>query len=181
MARHVEARLGKDHRPGQIRRRFAAPQFAVDEVADATGRQAGRDARGDQVGQLEEAAPAHACEQCHRAQHAEQPAVERHAALPHREDLQRMPRVVAGLVEQHVPQAPADHHPEHAVEQHVLDVAARPAALRELRLPHAQRGQPEEEPEGDQVGDAIPVDGDRPELQGNGIELGVDEHAPAAW
>src|SRR5204863_1310473 len=30
------------------------------------------------------------------------------------------------------------------------------------------------------VGQSVPVDGERPELEGDGIELRVDEHAPAA-
>ena len=115
-----------------------------------------------------------------RADHAEQPAVKRHAALPHRKDLEQIRRVVLGLVEQHIAETAADHDAEHAVEQQVLDIAARPAALGEMRLAGSQRREPQEEAERDEVGQAVPVDRNGPELEGDGVELRVDKHAPAA-
>ena len=120
-------------------------------------------------------------EQRHRDDHAEQAAVERHAALPDREDLERMGGVEAGLVEQHVAEPAADDGAEHAVEEQVLDVATRPAARRELRQARPPRGEEEEQAEADQVGDAVPVDGDRHadlrEVERDRVELRVHEHA----
>ena len=58
----------------------------------------------------------------HGEHHAEQPAVERHAALPDGEDLERMREVVARLVEQHVAQPPAEDHAEHGEEYEVVEL-----------------------------------------------------------
>ena len=73
------------------------------------------------------------------------------------------------------------HDAEHAVEQQVLDVAPRPAARGVLRQAHAQRGEQEEQAEGDQVGDAVPVDRDRQadlrEVERDRVELRMNEHA----
>ena len=124
----------------------------------------------------EETPAAHAREHRHRHQHAEQPAVEGHAALPDREHFERMRRVVAGLVEQHVAEPPADHHTEHAVEQQVFDVTPGPAGVGELRQLHALRAEPDEQAEGREVGQPVPVDGDGAELQRDRVELWVDEH-----
>ena len=78
-------------------------------------------------------------------QHAEEAAVEAHAALPQLEDLERMREVVARLVEQHVAQAPAEDHAEHAVEQHVVDVARMPAGEHvAARAPAAEHDEEDE-------------------------------------
>ena len=98
-------------------------------------------------------------EQRHRGDHAEQAAVERHAALPDREDLERIGGVVARLVEQHVAEPAADDDAEHAVEQQVLDVAAGPAGRGDTAAGATRtRGEEQEQAEADQVGQAVPVD-----------------------
>ena len=74
----------------------------------------------------------------HRRQHAEEAAVERHAALPDREDLQRMREVVARLVEQHVAQAPAEDHADDAAEQQVVELRARDRRQACVDAPRAQ-------------------------------------------
>ena len=53
----------------------------------------------------------------YRQQHAEKPAVKRHATVPDREDLRRMRRVVAGLVEQNVAEPSAEDHAEHGEKE----------------------------------------------------------------
>ncbi len=53
-----------------------------------------------------------------------------------------------------------------------------PARRRRARAA-ARRGQPQEQAEGDQVGQAVPVDGDGPELQRDRVELGVHQHQRA--
>ena len=117
----------------------ATPQLAVDEVADAPGRQAGGHARRHDVHDLQEGAPARAGEPGHGRDHAQQPAVEGHAALPHHQDLGRIRQVLAGLVEDRIADAPADDHAQHAQEQHVLHVAPGPAGRGEMGQPHAPR------------------------------------------
>jgi hypothetical protein len=52
----------------------------------------------------------------HRDEHAEKAAVERHPALPHREDLERMRKIVARLVKEQIPEAPAEDHADDRAE-----------------------------------------------------------------
>ena len=107
--------------------------------------------------------------------------MEGHAALPHREDLERIGGVVARLVEQHVAEPAADHGAHDAVEQQVLDVATGPAGGGVLRQSRAAHREEQEQGETDQIGQAVPVDRDRQadlrEVERDRVELGVHEHA----
>ena len=58
----------------------------------------------------------------HRHAHAEQPAVEGHAALPDAQDRQRVLRELLVAVEQHVAEPAAEDHAERAVEDDVVDL-----------------------------------------------------------
>jgi hypothetical protein len=120
-----------------------------------------------------------------RQDHADQAAVEAHAALPHVQDLQRVLQVVHRLVEQAVAEPAAHHDAQHAHEQHVLDVAAAPGAgpghRAERLVLQAQVGQQHEQGEGHQVGDAVPVNGYGAELQRDRIDLGMDQHGRLLW
>ena len=116
----IGPRLGKQHGPGQIGAGHASPQLAIDEVADTPGGQTQRHQRGDEVGQLPEAALLLAGKQGHAHQHTEETTVEGHATLPHHEDFCRMAEVVARFVKQHLTQTSANHHAEHAVHQQVV-------------------------------------------------------------
>src|SRR4026208_178877 len=60
----------------------------------------------------------------HGDDHAEKPAVKRHAALPDGEDLERIRRVVRRLVEQQVAQPPAEDHAEHGEKDEVVELLA---------------------------------------------------------
>ncbi|MNN29935.1 hypothetical protein D3C81_1435600 [compost metagenome] len=102
--------------------------------------------------------------------------MERHAALPDLEDLERMREVVGGLVEQHIAQTPAQDHAEHAVEQHVVEVARGPAARSDMRLAHAQAAEPQEHDEAGQVHQAVPADGQRAQVNRDRVELRMNEH-----
>src|SRR4051812_49151812 len=99
MARRV-AGAPKDHPPGHIG--DATPQLAVDEVAHAPSGDAEGHERSDEVHepQIRDVVPASGDH--HGEHYAEQSTVERHAALPDGEDLERMREVVIGLVEEHV-------------------------------------------------------------------------------
>ena len=63
-------------------------------------------------------------DQC-AAEHAEQAAVERHAAFPDAEQAQRMMDQLARVVEHHVADAPAEDHAEHRVEREVGKLLVR--------------------------------------------------------
>jgi hypothetical protein len=120
--------LREHHGPRQVGIGRAAPQLAVDEIADAPEAQAQRHAGRDEIHHLPERLAARAREPHLRSDHAQQAAVEAHAALPHEQDLQRVGQVEVGLVEQAVAEAPAQDGAEHAEEQHVLHVFAAPRA-----------------------------------------------------
>ena len=115
--------LGKHHGPRHIGR--PPVQLAVDEVGDAAKEQADRDRLGDDVGKREQRQLAGTGEQQDRDGHAERAAVERHAAMPQVERLERVIDVIAGLVEQHVADAAAEHDAERRPYQEIVDVLAR--------------------------------------------------------
>ena len=133
--------------------------------------------RRDEVGDLEPALAPHAREHPHRDEHAEEAAVEAHAALPDREDLERMRGVIERLVEEHVAQAPAEDHAEHAVEQHVVDVARMPAG--EQVAPRAILPSTMTSTNASEVHEPVPAHGDRADAERDRIELRVNEHAGA--
>jgi hypothetical protein len=158
VARDVGARLRKHHGPGQARVGRTAPQLAVDEIADTPTGQPGGHARRNQVGHLQPGPATRAGIGRHGDDHAQHAAVERHAALPHHQDFQRVGQVVAGLVEQGVAEAPAQHHAQHAPEQQVFHITPAPAGIGVPGLARARRRQGHEQAEGHQVGQAVPVD-----------------------
>ncbi len=90
-----------------------------------------------------------------------------------------MLEVVKRLVEEHVAQAPADDHAEHAVEEHVVDVARMPAG--EEVLPRADLPQHREQDEPDEVHESVPAHGQWPDMERDGIELRMNEHAPGRF
>jgi hypothetical protein len=84
---------------------------------------------------------------------------------------------VGRLVEQHLAQAPADHHAEHPVEQHVVEVFPGPALGLDVRLGlDAHAAEDDEEGEGGHVHDPVPVDGHGTDVKGDGVRIRVDEH-----
>ena len=83
-------------------------------------------------------------------------------------------KIVERLVEQDVAEAAAENNPEHAEEEHVVDVARVPAG--EQVLPRTHLPQHDEEHKSDQVHQAIPAHGKRPDMKRNRIELRVNEH-----
>ena len=128
MPRLQRAAVPENHAPRQIRRTETPPQFAIDEVADAPGRQPGRHARRHKVHHLQPGPLARARKPELRNQHAQQTAVKTHAALPDRQNLQRMRSVVSRLVKQAVAEAPANDHAHDTQKQDVFNVPARPGA-----------------------------------------------------
>ena len=105
--------------------------------------------------------------------HAEQAAVEGHAALPHLEHLQRMREEIARLVEQHVSQTPTQHHTHGAIQQKVVHLYLGNGCQ---PLPDAQAPQQQEQDETHHVHQAVPVDFQKAQIQRNGIELWVNQH-----
>ncbi|MNN85850.1 hypothetical protein D3C81_2031840 [compost metagenome] len=92
-----------------------------------------------------------------------------------------MREVIARLVEQAVAQAPAYHHADHAQEQDVLDVLARPGLVarerRKGRMAQAFEAQQQKQAESGQIGQPVPMHGQGADLQGDGIDVRIDQHA----
>ena len=173
MTRLHVAGLRENHHPRQAGVGDPAPQFAIDEIADPPGGQSERHQRGDEVGDVEPGDPVLARPQTHGGEDAEEATVKRHATLPDGKDLQRVSQVVAGLVEQHLPQAAADDHAEHAVEQQVVQLPDR-----EQAGARANAVTPEDDKlnESDQIHQTVPAHRQRAEREGDGVELGVQKH-----
>ena len=148
-----------------------APQLAVDEVRAAS--QSKRDRRADdgEVGHGPGGKAADAAGDKTAQNAADQPPMEAHAAVVHREDLERMGEVVPVAVEQHVEQAGADEQAEHHADDdghEVVDGDVQPPAP--LRPVHHHAG--EQRP--DDIGDAVPIDGDRARRERDGVQAMVE-------
>lgn len=129
---------GEDHAPGQVG--GPTPQLGVDEVADSTEEQADRYQRGNEVGDGEKGQSLTAGVDSHGDQHAQQPAVEAHAAIPDGEDRQGRVKQHARLVEQHIADSPAQYHAQRPVEEQIIDLRGgnRPVGRRARRRARAQ-------------------------------------------
>src|SRR3546814_13729735 len=90
VARH-RATVGKDHRPRQVR--GPTVKLTVDKVGDPSEEQPNGRGAGDQVAQGQDREASLSREQPSRADHAQQSAMERHAAEPDHEYLQRIGKV----------------------------------------------------------------------------------------
>ena len=90
-----------------------------------------------------------------------------------RSSAQRVVEDALGAVEQDPAEAPAEDHAERAVEDQVVHLGRRPGRAR-------PRGAPAREPprreEAHQVHEAVPADLQRPEREGDGIGVRIDEH-----
>ena len=166
MARRAEHRLPngvtstKRTAHGTVRRR--APQLLVHEVGEAAEEQAERHAAGDIIvdPQPRQFLLAREIEDAERrADHA---AVERHAAVPQLQDLDRVPEIFAEIVEQHIAEAAAEDDPERGVEDEVVGMAAghrRAGLLEQLQqIPIADE-------DAGEVGEAVPAEVERPDVQ----------------
>src|SRR3546814_16691604 len=90
-------------------------------------------------------------------------AVQRHAAVPELEDLDRMAEVIAEIVEEDIADAPADDDAEHRIEDHIVGVAARHRGA-------GLRDQPQQIPIADEdagkIGEGVPADGEAKAAEG---------------
>src|SRR4029434_128040 len=166
------ARLREHHRPRHMR--DAPPELAINEVAEPSGGESQRNQWRDKIGDVEPPLATTARKKPKRDQHAEEAPMETHAALPYGENLERMREVIEWFVEQHVAKTPAQNDAEHAVEQHVVDIARMPS--REQVLSSADFSQHHERYEPDEIHEPVPSDGDGTDLECDRIELRMDEH-----
>ena len=181
VARQQRAAVPKHHAPGQFRAAEAAPQLAIQEVTHPAGGQTGRHARGDQIHHLQPGLAPAVRKPPLRDQHTQHAAMKAHAALPHRQNLQRVRQVVAGFVKKTVADPPAQHHTHHTQKQNVLDVTPAPGRLSchggVGLVPQTTDTQQQKQAESGQVSQPIPVNGNGAELQGDRVNVGVNKHA----
>ena len=103
----LRSSMGKDHRPVGIA--CTAEQLAIDEIGDAPEEKPDRYGCRYGIADFEKGDSAPPGEQRHGDQHAEQAAMEGHAALPDRQNFAGMGEVEFGAVEEDVtePSAPS--------------------------------------------------------------------------
>lgn len=101
-------------------------------------------------------------------------AVEGHAALPDVEDFDRIGEEVGGIVEEHVAEAAAENDAQYRPAKKVIVQVRREdgvaVALGEYFHPVERQN------EADDVRQAVPPHRDGAKVEGDGIELRVDEH-----
>src|SRR5689334_20079176 len=107
-------RARKDHAPRRVG--VPAPELAADEIAEPAEPEPDRHERRDEIHDVEEVELVPARPDQRAREHAEEAAVERHAAFPDTEQAERMTDELRGVVEDHVADAAAEDHAEHRVE-----------------------------------------------------------------
>src|SRR5689334_11385701 len=98
----VGSAVREHHGPGYVG--HAAPQLAVHEIGEPAEEEADRRRAGDQIAQAKEWNSVRPGEQYERRDDAQQPAMERHAALPDFDDVERVREILQRLIEEHDPQ-----------------------------------------------------------------------------
>ena len=151
---------GEDHPPGEIG--DPPPQFTVDKVADPAqaktdGCRGHQDITGQKDRQL--AAPA----KDHRSSnHAEQPAMKAHPALPDGKNFQRTGEVLCRVIEQDVAKAPAEHDAEDPIKEQVGDTVLGQRQIAQAgQVPDQQIGGAET----DQIHQPVPADSQRSDAE----------------
>src|SRR5204863_2406374 len=122
VARHGPT-LRKDHCPRDRGR--PAEQFAIDEITDAAEPEPDRCYGTAEVRNFPEIPALLSGNPDCRQNHSNETAVKRHAALPDRENRKRLANISAEVVEQHIPEAAADHDAKDEIEEQVVQVVRR--------------------------------------------------------
>ena len=170
MARQVAA-VRKDDAPRQVG--HPAVELAIDEVGEAPEEQAEGHRRRDHVDQRPDRNLPRSGEEDHGEDRAEEAAVERHAAVPERDDLRRVLGEARQVVDEHVADAAADDDAERAPDDEVVDVRRlhrSPGRSPEPRIGDQALGVPPAEEDADDIGERVPADGKRADLDQHRID-----------
>src|SRR6478736_240310 len=123
------ATVGVAHQEAEAGIRGCTPELAIDEISDPHGADAYAGQWRHEVEYIQHLASAMAREQRQADGHADQPAMEGHAALP---DLERIEPVlaqqfhlVAEHIDQHVADATAHDDAHHRPEDEVIHILVR--------------------------------------------------------
>ena len=170
---------GEDHGPGHVA--DLAPELAVDEIAHAAPEQALRHQGRDEVRDFEEGLLAGAREIPEGAEHAQQAAVEGHAAVPDAQYLAGVVDIGGQVVEEHIAQARAQDDAQHDEGQQVVHIHGLPAGTGAGGPP---AGQAPAHEKGQQVHEAVPAQLQGADAEGHGIdgrELHPSQSRGLAW
>src|SRR5438067_13622782 len=107
----------KDHAPRDVGR--ATEELPVDEVAEASEAKSDGDSWRGQVGDGVEAVSFSVAKNAYRNDHADQSAMKRHAAFPHRQKFRRILDVIGKIVEQGIAQAAAQDDSDRGIEDEI--------------------------------------------------------------
>ena len=134
------------------------------QAAQAAEAQAERDRRRDHVNQGPDRNPARTGEKHHGEDRAEKAAMERHAAMPEGDDLDRVVGEAGQIVEEDVADATAKNDAERSIDDEVVDIDG--LHRRACRAPQRRRGNqalgvPPSEQDADDIGERVPADGER--------------------
>ena len=157
----LRGRTGKDHAPGQVG--GPAPELGIDEIGDTDKENGRRRGQRHEVGDIAQPQAGLARHQPDRQHNPQEPAVKGHAPLPEHRDLQRVLHVVAGPVEQHIAQPPANDDAQDDRGQQVLDLCAAHrcgVAGPQPRPGHGHHRQPPAQQDADDIGHGIPAQGE---------------------
>src|SRR6476661_368855 len=108
---------------------------------------------------------------------AEQSTVEGHATVPNRGNFERVGPEIARLVEQNEAEPAAEHDAERDPKQKIVGLAYGQRRFAVPQIWPRQKIAPIEPAEQDagHIGEAIPADGERPDLERNRIDDGVGD------
>ena len=98
--------------------------------------------------------------------------MEAHAAFPDGDDLEGMGEVIARFIEEHLAEAAAKDYAEHAIKQQIVELFRRHQRL----LFEAPATQGNELNKSQQIHQAVPVDGQWADGNGDRVELRMKKH-----
>src|SRR5665647_2752443 len=171
MARQ-RTRAAEYHAPGHISN--PSPKFAVDEIANAPCGQRGRNQRRDEIGNRKPADALFARDIQHGDNYAQKSAMERHASLPYRQDIEGVRKIIGRFVEQHVTQTTAQNHAQHAEKKQIVEYSVRDISAHSPL--DAIAGEQEGDAESHQVHQAVPAHGHWAYCDRDGINLRMNQH-----
>ncbi len=177
------AGTGKHHGPGDV----AHPphHLGIDEIGDAAEEQAERRRRRGDVAERQRVDVLDAGEEVDGERHAEKPAMEGHAAVPHRGDFCRVGPEIARLIKQHEADPAPQHDAEGDPQQEVVGLGERDRRLAAPKIgarDEAARIEPAEQ-DACHIGKPVPADRDRSDLERDRVDHGIgnDQEVHRGW
>ena len=126
----------EQYAPGYVG--LLAPEFAIDEIANTAETETQWHNWCHKIRHLPHRHAALAPEEPHRDENANEPAVKRHAAFPHLEQVQRVFEHVVPPVDEGIANPTADDDAEHPIEDQIVDLVRLEGRMSRLAAPLRQ-------------------------------------------